>query len=130
MHDWWYACVAAAFGRVVALPEPTMLYRQHGANAIGANRRWRGEVSELAYMVRRAVRNRRILREQVTRKCNQAGAFLLRYSDALEREDRQFLREVAAIPTHRGLRRKYEIARLLLSREHSTLRNFGFLLRA
>ncbi len=130
MHDWWYACVAAAFGRVVAIHEPTMLYRQHGSNAIGANRRWRGEMSQLPALVRRAVRTRRILREQVARMCGQAGAFLHRYSDALEMEDREFLRDMAAIPTHRGMRRKIEIARLVLSREHSVLRNLGFLLRA
>ena len=39
MHDWWLALVAAAAGRIVSLPETTVLYRQHGRNAIGA-RRW------------------------------------------------------------------------------------------
>ncbi len=130
MHDWWYACVAAAFGRVVAIHEPTMLYRQHDANAIGAHRRWRGHLADLPAMVRRAVRNRMKLRELIARRCGQAGALLHRYSDALELEDRRFLRDMAAIPTHRGLRRKFEIARLILSREHSALRNLGVLLRA
>lgn len=37
LHDWWsYLVVAAAGGRIVADPEPTVLYRQHGANAVGA----------------------------------------------------------------------------------------------
>ena len=39
MHDWWLALVAAAAGRIVSLPETTVLYRQHGRNAVGA-RRW------------------------------------------------------------------------------------------
>jgi glycosyltransferase involved in cell wall biosynthesis len=39
LHDWWAALVAAAFGRVVHLPEATALYRQHPANDTGA-RRW------------------------------------------------------------------------------------------
>lgn len=34
-HDWWIYLVVAAFGRVVVDPEPTILYRQHGGNAIG-----------------------------------------------------------------------------------------------
>lgn len=34
-HDWWLYLVVAAFGRVVFDPEPTVLYRQHGANVIG-----------------------------------------------------------------------------------------------
>ena len=37
VHDWWsYILVSAAGGRVVADPEPTILYRQHSANTIGA----------------------------------------------------------------------------------------------
>jgi glycosyltransferase involved in cell wall biosynthesis len=37
LHDWWsYILVSAVGGRIVADPEPTILYRQHGGNAIGA----------------------------------------------------------------------------------------------
>ncbi len=37
MHDWWsYLLVAAAGGRILADDEPVVLYRQHGANTIGA----------------------------------------------------------------------------------------------
>ncbi|MHC5268655.1 glycosyltransferase family 2 protein [Enterococcus sp. LJL98] len=36
MHDWWIALVAAAFGKVVLLDMPTILYRQHGNNEVGA----------------------------------------------------------------------------------------------
>ena len=37
LHDWWaYLLVAAAGGVVIADPEPTILYRQHGRNAVGA----------------------------------------------------------------------------------------------
>ena len=37
LHDWWsYLVVAAAGGRVLVDPQPLVLYRQHGANAVGA----------------------------------------------------------------------------------------------
>lgn len=36
MHDWWLAQCAGAFGEVVFLDEPTVLYRQHGGNVVGA----------------------------------------------------------------------------------------------
>jgi glycosyltransferase involved in cell wall biosynthesis len=39
MHDWWLALVAAAFGQLHFLPEPAVLYRQHGGNTLGA-REW------------------------------------------------------------------------------------------
>jgi glycosyltransferase involved in cell wall biosynthesis len=36
LHDWWaYLVVTAAGGRVLIDDEPTVLYRQHGGNAVG-----------------------------------------------------------------------------------------------
>lgn len=36
MHDWWsYILVSAAGGRIIVDAEPSILYRQHGGNAIG-----------------------------------------------------------------------------------------------
>lgn len=37
MHDWWFALIASAFGKVVFLKNPDILYRQHGNNTFGAN---------------------------------------------------------------------------------------------
>ena len=36
MHDWWLALVAAAAGKILFIEEPTVLYRQHRTNVIGA----------------------------------------------------------------------------------------------
>jgi len=36
MHDWWLALVAKTHGRLVFIAEPTMLYRQHDSNLVGA----------------------------------------------------------------------------------------------
>ena len=36
MHDWWFYIVAAAFGKVIYDPFPSIRYRQHGNNTIGA----------------------------------------------------------------------------------------------
>jgi hypothetical protein len=36
MHDWWLAQCAAALGSILVLPTSTVLYRQHGANAVGS----------------------------------------------------------------------------------------------
>ncbi len=36
MHDWWLAQCAAARGAIGFVPEPTILYRQHASNQIGA----------------------------------------------------------------------------------------------
>lgn len=36
MHDWWFYIACAALGTVIYDPTPTIKYRQHGNNAIGA----------------------------------------------------------------------------------------------
>ena len=36
MHDYWMALLASAFGIAVALKGPSISYRQHGSNTIGA----------------------------------------------------------------------------------------------
>lgn len=40
MHDWWVALCAAAAGRIRFVPDPLVLYRQHGHNAVGARGFW------------------------------------------------------------------------------------------
>lgn len=35
MHDWWIALIAANFGKILYLNEPTILYRQHMDNVVG-----------------------------------------------------------------------------------------------
>lgn len=40
-HDWWIYLVVSAFGTVVADPEPSVNYRQHGHNVLGRGSGWR-----------------------------------------------------------------------------------------
>jgi len=37
-HDQWYSALAASQGGVIAVHSPLVLYRQHGANVVGASR--------------------------------------------------------------------------------------------
>jgi hypothetical protein len=72
MHDHWLAIVAASLGAILCLEESTILYRQHGGNAIGATR-W-GLVS-VAHRIRQTLfedTKRRLLR----RFSGQAAALL------------------------------------------------------
>lgn len=47
MHDWWMGLIASAFGKVAFLDSPTILYRQHGSNEVGAI-----NIHSLAYIIR------------------------------------------------------------------------------
>ncbi len=39
VHDWWTALVASVFGHIDYISVPTVLYRQHGQNDVGAKKR-------------------------------------------------------------------------------------------
>lgn len=48
MHDWWMALIAAAMGKIIFINSPTVLYRQHGKNSVGAK-----NVKSLNYIINR-----------------------------------------------------------------------------
>lgn len=51
-HDWWtYQLIAGAGGKVIYDPEPTLLYRQHPGNMIGANASFPARLSRLRRML-------------------------------------------------------------------------------
>lgn len=53
MHDWWlYQLVTGAGGRVIHDPEPSLLYRQHGANVVGANNGAGARLASLGRMLK------------------------------------------------------------------------------
>ena len=52
MHDWWiYQLVTGAGGQVIYDPEPSVLYRQHEGNLVGANNRLRSRLGGLRRML-------------------------------------------------------------------------------
>jgi glycosyltransferase involved in cell wall biosynthesis len=123
LHDWWLALVASAFGRVEAIPEQTVLYRQHGNNVLGATSYgWR-------YVARRAMQ---VLCQGATTRCfgraqGQALALLERFTTRLHAHDK------AAIGAFVNLKRAGFFDRRLLMLKHGflgtgRLRNLGWLM--
>ncbi|MFA0509582.1 MULTISPECIES: glycosyltransferase [unclassified Vibrio] len=51
MHDWWIAVLARFFGEYTYINEPTLLYRQHENNLVGANRRTLKDRFRLDYLI-------------------------------------------------------------------------------
>jgi len=80
MHDWWLALIASAFGEISALDEPTMFYRQHGANDVGAY-----NASDLGAAFRKLSKRQRI-KEIYASMYRQARCFAATFKDRLSPE--------------------------------------------
>lgn len=106
MHDWWLALVAAALGRVDYLPQPTILYRQHPANTLGAKK------SSLFINVRKALsfrENTRDVKAYLLRLQGQAAVLAGRYEHTLRERDYRAASTFATIRSHNPLVRRYLI---------------------
>lgn len=88
MHDWWlYQLVTGVGGRVIYDPTPSLMYRQHGTNVVGAND---GAVARLASL-RRMLKGRH-------RDWSRANLReMQRLRDRLTPENRRLLDEFAAL---------------------------------
>ena len=96
MYDWWISLAAAAFGRIVWLPEATIDYRQHGGNRVGAK-----NVRSTAYILQK-IRCGRLSLEGTYR---QASAFAAAFGDILPRQSAERIRGYAALPEMGKLQR-------------------------
>jgi hypothetical protein len=127
MHDWWVTLVAAAFGRCGHVPEPTVLYRQHGANVSGAERRGplRLALDLCDPATRRSAAERRSRALRAAQR--QVEAFLRRYEASLPFATQVMLRAFLGYDRRGFFMRRY------LALRHgflygSTLDNAGMLL--
>lgn len=104
MHDWWLAMVAAGLGELVRVPQATILYRQHGANTLGANAN--DPLSQLRYVLKSGpeaiARSRKLLADTQA----QAEAFVRHFGAQIAAEDRDILAAYAALPQEGLLSRK------------------------
>ncbi len=93
MHDWWLALVASAFGVIESIPEPLVMYRQHGANSIGARN------SSFFSMSQRATKSFGFgsVREALAITTGQCDIFLRRYGSMLTNRQRLIAEEFSGI---------------------------------
>lgn len=92
MHDWWLALVAVLFGEFVCVNEPTMLYRQHECNQVGA---------KAAYgvsFIKRKLQTLDKVRENYNDTYTQSKALLECYGTVLNDEQRKIIEKYCEIP--------------------------------
>ena len=107
MHDWWVALVACCFGEVVFLEKPTINYRQHGGNVVGAT-----NVNSLRFVIDRLVSNNRV-RQTLRASLSQAESFIQEYSSRLSPEQ---LKCISSFVDIRGKGKLSRIYRVLKGR--------------
>jgi glycosyltransferase involved in cell wall biosynthesis len=92
IHDWWFALVASAFGHIGYVDRPTVLYRQHAGNEIGAK-----DVNSMFYKIKRILAFRQAM-SSLTATYAQAESFLRAYEDQLEEKQKKIIRAYLSIP--------------------------------
>ncbi len=92
-HDWWcYQIVTSMGGKMIWDPTPTVLYRQHATNQIGANDSWRASLN----------RARRLCTGEFCDWCDVQMAALTPQSSRMTRQARSQLLAFARLRTARG----------------------------
>jgi glycosyltransferase involved in cell wall biosynthesis len=105
VHDEWLAAVAAAIGRVDVLPEPTIDYRQHASNQIGARRLTLSEKMAKAFAERGDKHVARLRRaEALLQRLQQLGARVPAAYLEAQRAKVEHQRFRAELPAARPLR--------------------------
>jgi len=106
MHDWWLQLVAAAFGEIGHLDDTTVLYRQHGANIIGAK-----DVRRFSYKIDRFLHSDEV-KKAISITYPQAESFLHIYKEHLTCQQQEIIKSYCSIPTMRKLAKWYTTCKL------------------
>ncbi len=119
MHDWWLLLVASAFGHIAYMDAPSLLYRQHKGNTLGAR-----NMQSAAFLMRFALRGEAI-RAAIHATYPQIEDFLAIYRSQLSAEQIELLTDYLSIPTRTKPGRWRTIIRLGCYKT-GILRNLGY----
>lgn len=118
-HDWWIGLIAATFGEISFLDEPTMLYRQHGKNVVGSQ-------NFVSYVVNR-IKNIATQRKSLFENERQAWEFYEIYQSYLLEEQGQIIRDFAGIHSANWFEKRERLFRYGFWKS-GILRNLGLVL--
>lgn len=121
MHDHWCSLCAAAFGKILYLDEPTLLYRQHSRNLIGARPYgWH-------YCVEKIQSGKVVIRDRFCRNIEQARVFLDQFRQRLNQQQIRILEDFSSLRERNWLQRRKILLRHKLFKS-GWIRNVGMFL--
>lgn len=88
MHDWWIAIICSVFGRSAFLDYPTIDYRQHGSNSVGAK-----NVTSPSYLLTKLKSGS--MKKSLRGAAGQAEAFLACFGDIIPSEKKEVISDFA-----------------------------------
>lgn len=119
MHDGWLAFIAAAFGRIKYIDQPTMKYRQHTANVQGS----------IAFRedIKNKLSNLGGQRQIVMNTAAQVREFIEIYGDRLSDTIKREAEAFATLPQQNFVMRRYNIIKYHMWKS-GLLRNVGLMI--
>lgn len=117
-HDWWIALIAASMGKISFIREGTLLYRQHGGNAVGG-------LSFGEYIKNRMSSLER-QKEALRSLSLQANEFISIYHNLLSKENQDMIRSFADLEKLSYVKRRQTIIRFKFYKS-GLVRNLGLL---
>ncbi len=118
MHDWWLVLVCALFGEIVCINTPTMLYRQHGGNQVGA------KAAKGIGFIKRKLQTLDRVRDNYNATYIQAQILLKRYRDDISPDAKKIL-EAYCEMAHGTKFRKIRLMRKYDFKKSTTIRVIG-----
>ena len=121
MHDHYLMLAASAFGKIILLNEPTLLYRQHGKNVLGAVN------YSIPYFLQKLLGGRKEIVERFNRNIIQAEEFYHINKEKLSAETAEFLLELSTFRKMNFIAKRSFLLRKKMFKS-GLLRNVGMFL--
>ena len=121
MHDWWLMQVASLFGRIGYINEPTIAYRQHGLNQVGAVSR------NFFNILKDVLKGGRLYKCRIDKARLQASILVARYNNNMKKDDLKAANTFSRLSSYPILYRQLVAFKSGLKKS-GFVRNIGFYL--